>query len=88
MPVGGEVGTRLLILSGEVFNSGKNCFTSGPNLSGAGAFEVYLWTGKTLSDEFGSSGGEDGLVGGSEPAVDVDEDDSMTTENEVVRGLE
>ena len=31
------------------------------------------------------SGGEEGLVGGSEPAA---EDDSMTTENAVVRGLE
>ena len=29
MPVGGDMGTRLLILGGEVFNLGKNLFTSG-----------------------------------------------------------
>ena len=34
-PTGGDVGNRLLILSGEVFDSG-------PSLSGAGAFAVYL----------------------------------------------
>jgi len=34
------------------------------------------------------SGGEEGLVGGSEPAVEVDEEDLMTTGNGVVRGLE
>lgn len=42
VPVGGDVGIRLVILSGEVFDSGKNRFASGPRLSGAGAFEVYL----------------------------------------------
>ena len=31
VPTGGEVDTRLLILSGEVFNSGKNPFASGPS---------------------------------------------------------
>jgi hypothetical protein len=82
------VGIRLLILSGEVFDSGKNLFVSGPNWSGAGAFEVYLWAGRTLLVEFELSGGEEGLVGGSEPAVEVDEDDSMTTGNAVERGLE
>jgi hypothetical protein len=34
------------------------------------------------------SDGEEGLVGGSEPAVKVDEVDLMTTGNGVVRGLE
>jgi hypothetical protein len=82
------VGIRLLILSGEVFDSGKNLFVSGLSLSGAGAFEMYLWAGRTLSIELELSGGEEGLVGGSEPAVEVDEDDSMTTGNAVVRGLE
>jgi hypothetical protein len=72
-----------LILSGEVFDSGKNLFASGPGLSGAGVFEVYLWKARILSVEF--SGGEKGLVGGSDPAVDVD--DSMITGNAVVRGL-
>ena len=38
----GDVGIRLLILSGEVFDSGKILFVSGPDWSGAGAFEVYL----------------------------------------------
>jgi len=41
-PTGGDVGIRLLILSGEIFDSGKNLFASGPSLSGGGAFEVYL----------------------------------------------
>ena len=50
-------------------------------------FKVYLWTrGTLLSEEL--LGGKEGLAGSSEPAVDVDEDDSMTTGNEVVRGLE
>ena len=40
-------------------------------LSGAGAFEVYLWTGGTLLSEFELSGGEKGMVGGAEPAVDL-----------------
>ena len=31
MPVGGDVGIRLSILSGEVFDSGKNLFASGPS---------------------------------------------------------
>ena len=31
VPTGGEVGTRLLIPSGEVFNSGKNPFASAPS---------------------------------------------------------
>ena len=88
VPTGGDVGIRLWILSGEVFDSGKNLFVSGPNWSGAGGFEVYLWVGRTLSVEFELSGGDEGLVGGSEPAVEVDEDDSMTTGNAVVRGLE
>jgi hypothetical protein len=73
----------LVILSGEVFDSGKNFFAPGPSLSGAGAFEVYLWTGRILLGEFELSGGEEGLVDGSEPAVEVDADDSMTTGNEV-----
>jgi len=55
--------------------------------SGAGAFEVYLWAGRTFSIELELSGDE-GLVGGSEPAGEVDEDDSITTRNAVVRGLE
>ena len=84
----GDVGIRLLILSGEVFDSGKNLFVSGPDWSGAGAFEVYLWPGRTLLVEFELSGGEEGLVGGSEPAVEVDKDDSITTGNAVVQGLE
>ena len=33
-PTGGDVGNRLLILSGEVFDSGKKRFVSGPSLSG------------------------------------------------------
>ena len=78
---------RLLILNGEVFDSGKKCFASGPSLSGAGVFEVYLWTEETLLGKLGFSGGEDGLIGGTEAAVDVDVGDSMTTENTVVRGL-
>jgi hypothetical protein len=57
-----QEGIRVLILSGEVFDSGKNLFTSGPNWSGAGAFEVYLWAGRTLSIELELSGNE-GLVG-------------------------
>jgi len=76
---------RLLILSGEVFNSGKNLFSSGPILSGAGAFEVYFWAEGSLSVELQLSGREEGLVGGSEPVVEVDEDESMTTGNAVVR---
>ena len=43
---------------------------------------------ETLSVELELSGGEEGLVGGLEPAVEVDEDDSMTTVNAVVQGLE
>ena len=35
-PTGGDVNNRLLILSGEVFDSGKKRFVSGPSLSGAG----------------------------------------------------
>ena len=66
------MGTRLLVLSAEQ-----------PCLSGAGAFEVYLWIGRTLLDEFESSG-EEGRVGGSDPAVEVDVDNSMATGNEVV----
>jgi len=46
---------------------------------------VYLWA---LSVELELSGGEEGLVGGSEPAVEVGADDSMHTGNAVVRGLE
>ena len=49
---------------------------------------MYLWAERTLLGKFESLGGEDGLVGGSEPAVDIEEDHSMTTGNEVVRGLE
>ena len=41
-PTGGDVGNRLLILSGEIFDSGKKRFASGPSLSSAGAFAVYL----------------------------------------------
>ena len=77
------MGIRLLILRGEVFASGKNLFASGPSWSGAGAFEVYLWAGGTLSFEVELSGGEEDLVGGSEPAVEVEADDSMTTGNVV-----
>jgi hypothetical protein len=40
----------------------------GAKLSGAGAFEVYLWT---LLSEFELSGGEEGLVGGAKPAVNL-----------------
>ena len=82
------MGTRLLILGGEVFNLGKNLFTSGAKFDGGGELEVYLWAERTLLGKFESLGGEDGLVGGSEPAVDIEEDHSMTTGNEVVRGLE
>ena len=88
VPTAGDVGIRLLILSSEVFDSVKSLFTSGPNWSGAGAFEVYLWVERTLSVEFELSGGEEGLVGGEEPVVEVDEDDSITTGNTVVRGPE
>ena len=49
---------------------------------------MYLWAERTLPVELKLPGGEDGLVGGSEPAVEVEEDDSMTNGNEVVRGLE
>ena len=49
---------------------------------------MYLWAERILLSKFESLGGEDGLVGGSEPAVDIDEDDTMITGNEVVRGLE
>ena len=86
-PTGGDVGICLLILSGEVFDSGKKCFASGPSLSSAGAFAVYLWTRGTLLGKLKASGGEEGLVGGSEPAVEIDVDDSTTTGNAVVRGL-
>ena len=86
-PTGGDVGIRLLILSGEVFDSGKKRFTSGPSLSSAGAFAVYLWTGGTSLSKPEVSGGEEGLVGGSEPAVEVNVEDSITTGNAVVRGL-
>jgi hypothetical protein len=78
MPVGGDVGICLLILSGEVFDSGKNLFASGPSWSSAGTFEMYLWPGRTLSVKRGR---------GSEPAVEVDMNDSMTTGDEVVRGI-
>ena len=81
VPTGDKVGTRLLILSSEVFDSGKNPLASGPSL-----FEVYLWAGRTLLGELELSDGE-GLVGGSEPAADVDVDDSMNTGNVVVQGL-
>jgi len=71
VPRGGDMGIRLLILSGEVFDSG-NLFASGPNLSGARAFDVYLWSGRTPSVEIELSSGGEGLVGGSEPAVEDD----------------
>jgi len=74
--MGGDVGIRLLILSGKVFDSGKNLFASGPSWSGTGGFEVYLWTARTLSIELEFSGGEQGLVGASKPAVEVDADDA------------
>jgi len=62
MPEGGDmpVGTHLLIPSGDLLDLGKNCITSGSSLSGAGAFGVYLRTGRTLLGEFESSGGEEG----------------------------
>lgn len=41
-----------------------------------------------MSVEFELLAGEEGLVGGSELAVEVDEDDSMTTGNAIVQGLE
>jgi hypothetical protein len=52
------VGIRLFILSGVVFNSGKNLFASVPNWSGAGAFEVHLWDERTLPVEFKLWAGE------------------------------
>jgi hypothetical protein len=59
------VGIHLLILSGEAFDSGKILFALGPGLSGAGTFEVYLWTVRILSGKFELSGDEEGLVGSS-----------------------
>jgi len=56
----------------------KKLFASGSSWSSAGAFEMYLWPGRTLSVKRGR---------GSEPAVEVDMDDSMTTGDEVVRGI-
>jgi len=47
-------------------------FASGTSWSGAGGFEVYLWTERTLSIELELSGGKEGLIGGSEPAVEVE----------------
>ena len=55
MPIGGNVSTSLIILSSEVFNLGKNLA-----LSSAGAFEVYLWTRKTLLGKFELLGGDTG----------------------------
>ena len=49
---------------------------------------MYLWVERTLPVKFKLSGGEEGLIGGSEPAVEVNEDDSMTTGNVIERGLE
>lgn len=43
------------------------------------------WENFVRRIEFELSGGEEGLVDGEEPAVDVDEDDSMTIGNEVVQ---
>jgi hypothetical protein len=60
---------------GILFDSGKNHFASGPSWSGAGAFEVYLWGGRILSVELELSGGEEGLVAGSERAVEAEADD-------------
>jgi len=61
----GDVSICLLILSDEVSNSGKNLFASGPSWSGAGGFELYLWTERTLSIELELSAGKEGLVRGS-----------------------
>ena len=41
-----------------------------------------------MSVEIELSGGEQGPVGGSEPLVEDDEDDSISTGNAVERGLE
>ena len=85
MLVGGDAGIDLLILSFEVFNSGKKPLRFGAKLSGARTFEVYLWTGRTLLGESELSGGEEGLVCGAEPEVDLTWNGLMTG-NEVVRG--
>ena len=45
---------------------------------------MYLWTGGTLLSKFELSGGKEGLAGSSEPAVDIDKENSMTTRNDVV----
>jgi len=79
------VGIRLLIRSGEVFDSEEKVFASATILSGAGAFEVYLCSVGFLLVEIESWGGEEGLVGELDPDVDVD--DSITTGNGVSRGL-
>lgn len=47
--------------------------------------KYILWTERILVGEFELPGDEEGLMGDSEPVVDIDEDDSMTTENLVVR---
>jgi len=83
VPIGGNVGTCLLIPSGDVLDSGKTRFAKRPSTSGAGTLG-YLWTRKTLLGE-SVSGNEEGQVDSSELAVDVD---SITTGKEVVRGLE
>jgi hypothetical protein len=46
-----------------------------------------LWARRALLDELKLSDGEEGLVGGSEAAVDIDMDDLMITGKVVVRGL-
>jgi len=61
-----QEGIRLLILSSEVFDSGKNLFISGPNWSSAGAFEVYLWAGRTFSVELGMEGESRECRGGND----------------------
>jgi len=82
------VGIRLLILSGKVFNSAK--ISSLQSQVGAVLVRSRCICGLRglLLVEFKLSGGEEGLVGGSEPAIEVNEDDSMTTGNVVERGLE
>jgi hypothetical protein len=77
VPTGGDVGARLLILSGEVFNSGKKLLFD------------QVWAAPARFVELEFSGGVEfkGLVGGSELAAEDEVDDSMTTGNVVVRVL-
>ena len=77
---------KLSILSGEVFDSRKKLF-AWLSMRGADAFDMYLWTGRTLLVELEFLGGVEGLAGGSELAAENEVDDSITTGNAMVRVL-